>query len=62
MNVRRPPSNVQAEKLKDGGRISERAFPTAGQQGTPLEKGLREHATTKNVASHGSCRSAAGTR
>ena len=26
MNVRRPPSNVQAERLKDGGRTSERVF------------------------------------
>jgi hypothetical protein len=43
MSVRRPPSNVQAERPKDGGRLLS-AFPTAGQQTLLMEKGLREHA------------------
>ena len=38
MNVRRPPSHVQAERLKGGGRLLS-AFPTAGQQAIPMEKG-----------------------
>jgi hypothetical protein len=37
MNVRRPPSNVQAERLKGGGRFLS-AFPTAGQQALPMER------------------------
>jgi hypothetical protein len=41
MNVRRPPSHVQVERLKGGGRLLS-AFPTAGQQ-TLFGKGLREH-------------------
>jgi len=50
MNVRRPPSNVQAERLKGGGRPLS-AFPTAGQQAL-LGKGLRQHAA-ENVSSNG---------
>ena len=57
MNVRRPLSNVQAERLKDGGRLLS-AFPTAGQQEL-LGKGLGEHAE-KNNPSNGSGRSAVG--
>jgi hypothetical protein len=56
MNVRRPLSNVQAERLKDGGRLLS-AFPTAGQQEL-LGKGLREHA--EKTPSNGSGRSAVG--
>ena len=57
MNVRRLLSNVQAERLKDGGRPLS-AFPTAGQQGL-LGKGLREHAEA-NITSNGGGRSPAG--
>jgi hypothetical protein len=56
MNVRRPLSNVQAERLKDGGRLLS-AFPTAGQRGL-LGKGLREHAE-KNITRNGGSRSPA---
>jgi hypothetical protein len=59
MNVGRPSSNVQAERLKDGGRFLS-AFPTAGQQAL-FGKGLREHAK-KHLTSNGGGRSAAGAR
>src|SRR6516162_9175388 len=55
VNVRRPPSHVQAERLKGGGRLLS-AFPTG--QRAPFGKGLREHAK-KHHTSSGGGRSAA---